>query len=56
MGGGGELEPSKLALPHPWYCAWMIQNFINVLTFRVRPGMCYDEEAEEYIKQVPLTS
>ena len=54
-GGGGGLRgwtpPSpNLLCPTPWYYAWTIQNFINVLTFRVRPRVCYDdEEAEEYI-------
>ena len=45
-GGLGSLESP------PWYYAWMTQNFINVLIFRVRPHVClserHDEETEEY--------
>ena len=41
-GGLGEAGvPSKVVLPHPRDYAWTIQNFINVLIFRVRPRVCY---------------
>ena len=38
-GGAGALP--NLLCPTPWYYAWTIQNFINVLIFRVRPGTYY---------------
>ena len=33
--------PPNLLSRTPWYYAWMIQNFIIVLIFRVRPCACF---------------
>jgi len=35
------VTPPNLVCPTPWYYTWMVQNFINVLIFRVRPRACY---------------
>ena len=40
-GPGGTEAPPNLFYHTPWYYAWTIQNFINVLIFRVRPRACY---------------
>ena len=39
--GGAGAPPPKLSLRHPLVYAWMIQNFINILIFRVRPCAYY---------------
>ena len=39
--GRGWSPPPKLSLRHPLVYAWMIQNFINILIFRVRPCAYY---------------
>ena len=38
--GAGTPSPNLLC-PIPWYCTWMILNFIDVLIFRVRPRVRY---------------
>ena len=47
QGGWGWNPPPNLLCPTSWYYAWTIQNFINVLIFRVRPRACYDDEEAE---------
>ena len=34
-------SPPNLLCPTPWNYPWTIQNFINVLIFRVKPRVCY---------------
>ena len=40
-GAWGSWSPPNLLYLTPWYYAWTIQNFINVLIFRVTTRTCY---------------